>query len=104
MRLILACARALSLAGGAALAQAPAYHPPPACWTAPRITHGAWSEQPGERAAILREKVPGGEGATWTLSPNGAYRFRKIDPDFTGPPPWNTRIVVDAEKPERVGG
>lgn len=92
----------LLVAGAASAQQAQSFHTPPACWTAPRITHGPWSEQPGERAAVVREKVAGGEGATWTLSPNGAYRFRKVDPDFSGPPPWNTRIVVDSEKPENV--
>lgn len=78
------------------------FHTPPACWTAPRITHGAWGEQPGERAAVLRERVPATEGAQWTTSPNGAYRLRKVDPDFSAPPPWNTRIVIENERPDAV--
>ena len=78
------------------------FHTPPACWTAPRITHGPWSEQPGERAAVLRERVAPAEGAQWLASPNGAYRLRKVDPDFSAPPPWNTRIVVEVERPEAV--
>jgi hypothetical protein len=102
MKHVLGLATCLALIACAASAQQPSFHTPPACWTAPRITHGPWSEQPGERAAVVRDKVSGGEGATWTPSPNGAYRLRKIDPDFTGPPPWNTRIVVDNERAENV--
>lgn len=104
MRLILAFALALALAfvGGAAFAQAPGHHTPPACWTAPRITHGAWGEQPGERAAVRRERVAPVDGAQWTVSPNGAYRLRKADPDFSAPPPWNSRIVIESERPEAV--
>ena len=85
-----------------ASAQAPQFHTPPACWTAPRITHGAWGEQPGERAVVLRERVAAPEGAELKVSPNGAYRLRKVDPDFSAPPPWNTRIIIEAERPEAV--
>ena len=94
----LACAFVLL----ASTAMAQQYHTPPACWTAPRIVHGPWSEQPGERAVIVRaaEKEP--DGAKWTPSPTGAYRLRQVDPDFTAPPPWNTRIVIEAERPEAV--
>jgi len=83
-------------------AQTPQFHTPPACWSAPRITHGAWSEQPGERATVTRERVAAVDGAQWTASPNGAYRLRKADPDFSAPPPWNTRIVIENERPEAV--
>lgn len=105
MRLILASALAVSFVGGAALAQPQmsAYHTPPACWTAPRITHGPWGEQPpGERVAVRRERVAPVDGVQWTMSPNGAYRLRKTDPDFSAPPPWNTRIVIETERPEAV--
>ena len=83
-------------------AQTPRHHTPPACWSAPRITHGAWGEQPGERVSVARAVVPAAEGTAWTMSPNAAYRLRKIDPDLTAPPPWNTRIVIEAERPEAV--
>ena len=83
-------------------AQTPRHHTPPACWSAPRITHGAWGEQPGERVSVSRAVVPAAEGTAWTMSPNAAYRLRKIDPDLTAPPPWNTRIVIEAERPEAV--
>lgn len=101
MKHALGLALGLSLIAVAASAQQQ-FHTPPACWTAPRITHGPWSEQPGDRAVVTRERIPAAEGATWTLGPNGAYRFRKVDPDFSAPPPWNTRIVVDTERPEAV--
>jgi hypothetical protein len=87
-------------AGGAARAQQ--FHTPPACWSAPRITHGPWSEQPGERVEIRRGREPAPADAKWTMSPNGAYRMRQLDPDFGAPPPWNTRLVIEAERPELV--
>ena len=102
MRSILASVLALSGLALTAQAQTVQFHTPPACWTAARITHGAWSEQPGDRAVIARERVPAAEGAQWTVSPNGAYRLRKVDPDFSAPPPWNTRIVIENERPESV--
>lgn len=102
MRSALASVLALASLALPAGAQSVQYHTPPACWTAPRITHGPWSEQPGERFAILRERVASPGNAEWTVSPNGAYRLRKIDPDFSAPPPWNTRIVIEAERPEAV--
>ena len=85
-----------------ATAQAQQFHTPPACWTAARITHGPWTEQPGDRVAIRRAAEPAPGDAKWTPSPNGAYRMRQVDPDFSGPPPWNTRLVIEAERPEAV--
>ena len=61
MRLILAFALALAFIGGTAFAQAPGHHTPPACWTAPRITHGPWGEQPGERQAREEGHAAGGQ-------------------------------------------
>ena len=101
MKHALGLALGLTLVAATASAQQQ-FHTPPACWTAPRITHGPWSEQPGDRAVVTRERVASADGATWTLGPNGAYRLRKADPDFSAPPPWNTRIVIETEKPEAV--
>jgi hypothetical protein len=102
MRSVLAAVLALASLALPGAVQAAQFHTPPGCWTAPRITHGPWSEQPGERAAVLRERVAAPEGAQWTASPNGVYRLRKVDPDFSAPPPWNTRIVIEAERPDAV--
>jgi hypothetical protein len=92
----------LAALASTAASRAQQYHTPPACWSAARMTHGPWSEQPGERVAIGRAREAAAADAKWTPSPNGAYRFRQIDPDFSGPPPWNTRFVIEAERPEAV--
>jgi hypothetical protein len=80
-------------------ASAQIWHTPPSCWSAARLTHADWSEQPGERLRVHRSREAP-DGGTWVTSPNGGYRFRKIDPDFVAPPPWTTRIVIEAERSE----
>ncbi len=89
---------------GVTQAQQDNFHTPPSCWDSPRIYHVGRdnAELAGQIEVGLLQPAIGlglaSKAPPDLIAPNGAYRAWNQAPDTSVAPPWQHRVIVDAEQ------
>jgi len=91
------CVIAWIVIPGTVLAYGCDWYTPPDRWEEPRLFHCPFDEEFASQIALDRCAVPA-ELPERQLSPNNAYWFVTILPDRTKNGPWDTDVLVFAER------
>jgi len=74
-----------------------AAQPDPSCWKEPRLFHQPFDNAIADRISITKSEFPAAF-LTPVHSPNKAYYFMTVRPDFTREGPWSTAVYIYVEK------